>query len=42
MTIAKHMDLDIIAAFRNNYKNVEEFEQRHGVNLPEDIAAMLT
>ena len=33
---------DIIAVFRNNYENVEEFERRHGVKLPEDIAAMLT
>ena len=42
LTIAKHMDLDIIAKFCNDYENVEEFERRYGVKLPEDIAAMLT
>ncbi len=41
LEVAKNKGLDIIAVFRNNYKNVEEFEQRHGVKLPPDIAAML-
>ena len=39
---AKNMGLDIIASFRNDYKNVEAFEQRHRVKLPEDIALLLT
>ena len=39
---AKNMGLDIIASFHNEYASVEDFEQRHGVKLPEDIAAMLT
>ncbi len=41
LTIAKSRGVDIIAAFCNDYENVEEFEQRYGVKLPEDIAAML-
>ena len=32
----------IIAAFHNDYKNVEAYEQANRVKLPEDIAAMLT
>lgn len=33
---------DICAKFCKDYKNVAEFEQRYGVNLPGDIVAMLT
>lgn len=40
--IAKSKGIDIIAAFRNGYKNVGVFEQQYSVKLPEDIAAMLT
>ncbi len=36
------MDVDIIAAFHNDYKNVAAFERRYGFRLPEDIAIMLT
>ena len=39
---AKNMDVDIIATFRNDYKTVAAFERRHGFQLPEDIAIMLT
>ncbi len=39
---AKEMGMDIIASFRNDYKNVETYEQRHRVKLPEDIALLLT
>ncbi len=42
LTVAKSIGEDIIAAFRNDYKNVEAFERRHGLQLPADIAAMLT
>ncbi len=42
LTVAKSIGEDIIAAFRNDYKNVEAFERRHGLQLPENIAAMLT
>ena len=39
---AKSMEVDIIAAFRNDYKSVEAYERGNRVRLPEDIAAMLT
>ncbi len=42
LTIARNMGVDIIALFRNAYANVADFEQKHNVKLPEDIAAMLT
>ena len=42
LTTAKKKGMDIIAAFRNGYKNVEAFEQRHLVKLPEDLAFLLT
>ena len=42
LTFAKSMGVDILAAFRNDYKDVDEFERRNRVKLPEDIAAMLT
>ena len=42
LTTAKRMGVDIIAVFHNTYKNVETYEQRHGVKLPEDLALLLT
>ena len=42
LTIARNVGLDIIAAFHNDYKNVEAYERGNRVKLPEDIAAMLT
>ena len=42
LTVAKSLGHDIIAAFRNEYKNVAAFERRNRFQLPEDIAAMLT
>ena len=39
---AKDMGMDIIAAFHNDYKSVEDFEQKTGIQLPEDIATLLT
>ncbi|MDE0087684.1 MAG: hypothetical protein OXU23_18320 [Candidatus Poribacteria bacterium] len=42
MTIARNMGVDIIALFHNAYAGVADFEQRHNVKLPEDIAEMLT
>ncbi len=39
---AKEMGLDIIASFRNDYTDVEEFKNINGFELPEDIAEMLT
>lgn len=34
-------DVDIMALFFNDYENIEAFEKRNGVRLPEDIKAML-
>lgn len=42
LMIAKKKGSDIIASFRNDYKNVEAYERANRVKLPEDIAAMLT
>ncbi len=39
---AKRLGVDIIAMFHNSYKNVETYEQRHHVKLPEDLALLLT
>ena len=39
---AKEMGVDIVAAFRNDYESIEDFEQETGIQLPEDIVAMLT
>ena len=39
---AKDMGTDIVASFRNDYESVADFEQKTGIQLPEDIAAMLT
>ena len=36
------MGTDIIDSFRNGYESVEDFEQKTGIQLPEDIAEMLT
>ena len=42
LTVAKSLGQDIIAAFRNDYKNIAAFERQHGFQLPEDITIMLT
>ena len=39
---AKDLGADIIFTFHNDYANVEDFEQETGIQLPEDIAALLT
>ena len=39
---AKGMKADVIGSFHNQYKNVEDFEQKTGIQLPEDITALLT
>ena len=38
---AKDKGADIVALFRNNYENVEDFEAKNEVKVPEDIAALL-
>ena len=45
LTNARNMGMDIIALFRDSflsYSSITDFEQKHNVKLPEDIAAMLT
>ena len=42
LTTAEGMGLDIIASFHNESASVEDFEQKTGVQLPADIAALLT
>ena len=39
---AQNMGTDIIDSFHNDYASVEDFEQKTGVQLPPDIAEMLT
>ena len=39
---AKEMGADIVAAFRIDYESVAVFEQKTGIQLPPDIAKMLT
>ena len=41
LTTAKEMGLDIVAAFRNDYRNTAAFEQKHQVKLPKDIIALV-
>ena len=42
LTTAGDMGADIIVSFHNTYASVPDFEQRNGMKLPADIAAMLT
>ena len=42
LTAARKKGMDIIASFRDGYKNVEAFEKRHSIKLPEDISLLLT
>ena len=42
LTFAKDRGVDIIASFQNAYENVADFEQKNGVQVPADIAEMLT
>ena len=41
LTVAKNRGVDITALFNLSYSSVEEFEQRNGIQLPTEIAAML-
>ena len=42
LNLAKDKGVDIIVEFHDRYESVEDFEQKSGVQLPEDIKAMLT
>ncbi len=41
LTIVKHSGVDIVATFRERDASIADFEQRSGVKLPKDIAAIL-
>lgn len=41
LTPAKDMGINIVASFHTDYKSVEDFEAKHEVKLPEDLAALL-
>ena len=41
LSTAKGMGHDIVAAFHNDYESVADFEAKHDVKVPEDIAALL-
>ncbi|MXY99958.1 hypothetical protein F4Y93_04650 [Candidatus Poribacteria bacterium] len=42
LTQAKNIGMDITAAFYNDYESIADFEQKNNLQLPEDIALMLT
>lgn len=42
LVTAKKLGADIIVLFHNDYKNVSNFKQTTGIQLPSDIAEMLT
>ena len=42
LTTASNMEINIITAFHHLYESVENFERENRVQVPEDIAAMLT
>ena len=39
---AKNMATDIVASFHVDYKSIADFEAKHGAEMPEDIAALLS
>ena len=42
LTIARDKGVDIVAAFHDSYTSVADFEDRNKIELPADIAEMLT
>ena len=42
LTIVRNMGEDLIDLFHNDYKSVEDFKEKTGIQLPPDIAALLT
>lgn len=42
LTTARDIGINIIDAFHNSYESIENFEQKAGIQLPEDIAVLLT
>ena len=42
LEVARERGVDIKAAFQNDFESAADFEQKNGIKLPPDIAAMLT
>lgn len=42
LTFARNAGANIIALFQDAYESIEDFEEKNDVQLPGDIAAMLT
>ena len=42
LSAAKNIDFDVITAFHNDYENIADFEQKHNIQLPQNIAVILT
>ena len=42
LIVAKQKGINLFTAFHNEYESVADFEERNGVNLPENIADMFT
>ena len=42
MATAKDKEVDIIAAFCYDYENIADFEEKYRIQVPEDIAILLT
>ena len=42
LTVARILKMDIVAEFRKIYESITDFEEKNDVQLPEDIATMLT
>ena len=42
LNTAKEMGIDLVASFHTDYESVADFEAEHGVQVPEDIAALLS
>ena len=41
LIIAKKLGENIVAMFRYNYESISDFNQKHGVQLPDDLAELL-
>ena len=39
---AENLGMDLVAALHNDYENVKDFEEKTGIQLPEDIVVLLT
>ncbi|MDE0424650.1 MAG: tetratricopeptide repeat protein [Candidatus Poribacteria bacterium] len=42
LTIARNMGVDIIALFRSSFSSIADFEEKYSIEVPEDIATLLT